>query len=462
MDERKHRTKLKPFQKEGVRLIEKYHGRALLADDMGLGKTIQALTWIRRHPKMRPVVVVCPAFVKWVWKNQSWEHIHMRATVLSGQTPSKKGLKVQHDLIIVNYDILQYWIEYLKEQEPQAIIIDEAHFIKSMTAIRTRKVAELCDGVRHILAIGGTPLTNKPVDLFPTLHILKPKRFSNFPAFAHTYSHPRHRRWGWDFSRPANLKRLHRILTKRLMIRRLKKDVLKELPDKERIVIPVDIEHRRDYVHAEQDFLDWLRSKSAAKAAKARKAKELVKLGYLKRLAAELKMKAVCEWIDNFLESSDEKLVLFTWHKKIMKRLRKRYSKICVHIDGSVSPRLRKDAIRSFQHKRGKRILIGQITSIGTGTDKMQTSCSTGLFVELDWVPANHTQAEDRLHRIGQSKKVVIYYLVAKDTIEEKLCKVLQEKQTTLNKVLDGNAEVQRSKLNIYDQIIRKLQKGRR
>jgi SWI/SNF-related matrix-associated actin-dependent regulator 1 of chromatin subfamily A len=309
--------------------------------------------------------------------------------------------------------------------------------------------------VPHIIAIGGTPLTNKPIELFPTLNIVRPDKFHNFYSFAHKYSRAKRTKWGWDFSEARNLDKLHRRLKKLCMIRRLKKKVLKGLPPKTREVVPLEINNRREYGKAESDFLKWLGEQSPTKAKRARKAQELVKVGELKRLAAKLKLPGVFEWIDNFLERSDEKLLVFSIHKFMMKELLKRYGKIAVHIDGDVSPKKRKHAIRAFLNQHRIRILFGQSDAIGTGVDGLQKACHNGVFVEIGWTPADIGQPEDRLHRIGQKYPVNITLLVAHNTIEEKLCKIIQKKQRILDKTLDGIGGD--SKMDIYRSLLRKL-----
>lgn len=131
-------TTLKKYQRKGVRQIERFNGRALLADEQGLGKTIQVLAWCKKHPELRPIIVVCPAIVKWVWKSQAQKHVGIRSTILSGRKPLKTGFHSHHPLIIINYDILQYWGKYLRKLKPKVILIDESHKIKNPSAGRTK------------------------------------------------------------------------------------------------------------------------------------------------------------------------------------------------------------------------------------------------------------------------------------------------------------------------------------
>jgi SNF2 family DNA or RNA helicase len=238
------------------------------------------------------------------------------------------------------------------------------------------------------------------------------------------------------------------------MIRHKKQDVLHDLPPKRRSVIPLPIIKATEYAKAEDDFIEWLSEKDKVKAKRAKNAEQLVKLGYLKRLAAELKMKAVIEWIDNFWEETDEKLILFAYHKNIIRQLRTKYEKICVVVDGDTSQKDREANVRRFQETKKTKLFIGQMVAAGTAITL--TAASNVAFAELDWVPGNHIQAEDRCHRIGQSNHVQIYYLLARGTIEQDLCKIIQKKSKIITSLLDGQGS---DDMNVFDQLMASIKK---
>lgn len=448
-------AELKSFQLKAVRKIEHFGGRALLADEMGLGKTFEALQWLQNHPKVRPVIVVCPAFLKWVWETIASLHFSMRGEVLEGTKPPKTRLIKNDSFLIINYEILQYWLTYLKKLKPQVLIIDECHYQKSRRAKRTKAVKKLSKKIPHIIAISGTPLVNRPAELWTTLNLVRPDEFPSFILFAFRYCKPVMTPWGWQYKGANNLKELHRKLNSLMMVRRLKKDVLKELPDKTRYIVPLDIENEEEYDEAVSNFIQWLTKISISRAKRARKAKKLVQMGYLKRLAAELKMKSVLKWIDYFLRENNGKLVLYCTHRKIIKILHNKYRKISVVVDGSVKGRKRMLAVQSFQNNKRIRIFIGNIRAAGVGITL--TAASSLAFVEMDWVPGNHTQAEDRIHRIGQENAATIYYLIAKSTIEENLCKLIQKKQAILSATLDGTKRS--NPLDIFDELEKALRR---
>lgn len=433
-----------------------FRGRILIADEMGLGKTLQALLCSQKMPEAKPIVCVCPSSIKWVWRHEASLHCNMRSEILEGTRPPFNGFLPHRELLIINYDILGAWLKYLRRLKPQLVIIDECHYLASLNSQRTRHVQSLCEKVPNVIALSGTPLINRPKELWPTLNILRPDLFPAFLDFALDYCKPERKPWGWDYNGATNLKGLHKLLTRKLMVRRRKQDVLADLPPKRRIVVPLDIVKRREYDHALNDFLGWMRKRNPTKVRRAAHAERLVKLGYLKRLAAKLKMQSVYEWLDNFLVESEGKIILFAVHKKIIKRLRNRYSDMCTVVDGSITGDERRLSFKKFLTHSKCRILIGNIRAAGVGWSAK--GVSTNAFVEFAWAPGSHTQAEDRIHGIGRGDKRLrseIFYLVARDTIESKLVKILQDKQKTSSAVLDGGKG---NDLDVFDLLEKALQ----
>lgn len=447
-----------PYQRQGVKLIEYFNGRALLADEMGLGKTLQALKYHRRnHKETVPAVVVCPATLKWNWEREALNAIGCRAEVLEGRQPRWSRLDVKHKLIVVNYDILPYWLDWFEELGPRAAFIDECQYIKNRSAQRTKAVKHLCRMCDHVVMMSGTPLLNSPSELFPALNILLPDVFPSFLPFAMDFCKPRRVHGRWDYGGAKNLDELHDLLDETCMIRRLKKDVLHQLPDKVRDVIPIQLDRKdaKEYAFAEKNFIRWVATtKGKGKANKARRAQAVVKVGYLKRLAAELKMKLIIQWIDDFLADSDGKLVVFGVHHKVLQPLAERYKSKCVVVDGSVTGKKRQHAVDKFQSKASVRLFIGNLQAAGVGLTL--TAASSVAFVELGWKPGEHTQGEDRIHRIGQTNAAMIYYLVARNTIEEDLCEIIQRKQRVIEQTLDGIG--QGDDLDIFDLLIKKIE----
>ena len=322
---------------------------------------------------------------------------------------------------------------------------------------RTKAIRKLCTEVPQVIALSGTPLVNRPAELWPTLNILRPDLFKSFWPFGMHFCGPRRIPFGsgWDFRGASHLDELHALLFKELVIRRRKVDVLKDLPGKQRHVVPLALTNPKEYEHAHNQFLDWLRKRDPGKVSAALRAEQLVRLGTLKQLAARLKLPFVFEWVDSFLKETDEKLVMFGIHREILGQLHRRYQKICVLIDGQVSSKDRQLAVEKFQTHANTRLFLGNIKAAGVGLNL--TAASTVAFCECDWTPGAHVQGEDRAHRIGTTNQVSVYYLVAHGTIEEYLAQIIQEKQRVLSAVLDGgNGE----DLNVFEQLTEALQRG--
>lgn len=444
-----------PYQKAGVEWIEYYRNRALLADDMGLGKTPQSLWWLRRNRgpvSLWPAVVVCPAAVKYTWERQARAVIGVRANVLEGRR-AKRRLR-QAPITIINYDILGGWLDYLRDLNPGSVIMDECHYIMNPEAQRTQNTLQLCEEVPNLLSLSGTAITSRPAELWPTAHLLWPDAFPSRIEYYHRYCRPRRRPWGWEYKGAANLPELHARLISAGMIRRTKDQVLDQLPAKTREVITLPLSDPKEYNRANVDFLGWLAGVSRVAAKKASKAEKLVQLGYLKRLAAKLKFRAAVEWLNNWLHNTgDEKIVVYGVHTKLVEAMHRLYQGRCVSITGDTPAQKRQAIIDEFTHNKKVRILVGNIQAVGTGTDGLQHACRTAAFFELDWIPGRHVQAEDRLHRIGQLWPLSIFYLVSAGTIEEYLCRILQEKAKVLAGVLDGVFDSEPD-LALMDQLI--------
>jgi len=460
------------YQLEGVNFIEKQNGRALIADEMGLGKTVQALAWIQLHKEeVLPVIVVCPSSLKINWEREThrWT-TDLNVEILNGQTPYTP----EGDFLIINYDILPYWEKTLKMLYPATVIIDEAHYTKNNKAKRTKSFKRLVKGVKNVIALTGTPIENRPIEIFNIVQAIDPTVFPNYISFVMDFCDAKRDRFGWDVSGASNTLVLNRILKESIMIRRKKKDVLKDLPPKQMSKITLSISNHSEYKKAENEFVQYLKDRFMSisaydldenverelkqyakdheievedeltdddlekikreKIESAGRAPMFAKIETLKQLAVQGKMKQIIEWIEDFLES-DEKLVVFANHRKVIDTLMKHF-KGAVKIDGSVSMKKRQDVVDSFQNNPNVRLLIGNIKAAGIGITL--TAASNVAVIQFPWSPGILMQACDRVHRISQTKQVTIWNLVGEDTIEEKIIDLLIKKEKLIGEVLDG------------------------
>ena len=272
---------------------------------------------------------------------------------------------------------------------------------------------------------------NRPAELISQLRILG--RLEDFGSGA---------QFGQRFRGPDAYHRLHWHLRARCFARRLKADVLPQLPAKTRAVVPVELDNEPEYRLAEQDVIAWLRSQPLdlreldAKVAAALRAERLVRLNALKLLAARGKLHAALAWIHDFL-TSGERLIVFARHREIQHAVVERFPR-ALHILGSDSHRARDDAQRAFQASDtdGNQLIVCSIEVAGQGITL--TRASNVAFLELDWTPAKHDQAEDRCHRIGQQDAVNATYLLAADTIDETIATLLERKRAVIGAVTDG------------------------
>jgi SWI/SNF-related matrix-associated actin-dependent regulator 1 of chromatin subfamily A len=439
------------YQIKAAREIYQKQGKALVAYEMGLGKCLISLLMLHRHPDWFPAVVVSPSGLKYTWERESATHFGFRAEVLNGTFPPPEGsISAPARLQVVSYNLLgkirsKYtgpgWLNYLKKYKPQLVILDEVgSHLTNRNSKATRAVRELCREVPHVLALSGTPLLNRPAELWPILNILRPDLFPSFGAFAFRYCAAHQNLFGhWDYSGSSNLEELHALLRDTVMLRKLKSEVLSELPPRTSSVVPVELQDFKQYHKAEQDFIAWLMEQGPSLAVKAGVATALTRTGYLRRLSGELKLPAVIQWVDGFLRESDRKLVIFAVHKKVIAALKKHLGGTCVVVDGSTQLKTRQAHVEAFQGHKGPRVFIGNIQAAGTGLTL--TASSTVLFAEIDWVPANMIQAACRVDRIGQVYPVNIYYAVAQRTLEENIVRLLHRKQKVISAVLDGGSQ---------------------
>lgn len=439
-------VKLKPFQEEGVQQIYRFGGRALLADDQGLGKTIQALAWLKRISKCRPAIVVTPASMKYTWQMEA-ARFGIRAEVLDGVRPHP----LMGGVFVLNYSILNAWLDSILELDPQVVILDEIQALKNPEALRTKSSKKLVEGARSVVGLSGTPLLNRPIELWSILGLIRPKLFPSQKKYAWKYCKPRYTRWGWKFDGATRTGQLGRILRRACMIRRVKKDVLSELPEKSRQIVVGKLTRYREYQQAESDFLVWLRKTHGSRVTKAKKSQALVKVGYLLRLVAELKISWVKQWIKDFFEIHvGKKLVALTSHRLVIDELKKAFPSVVV-LDGRIVGRKRDQAVMAFQKNRKINLFVGNTKAAGVGITL--TAAHHLVFLDFPWTPGDLLQGEDRVHRIGQEHQVLIYYLVALDTIEEKLIKILRSKARVLREILDG--EDTNTSLEIFQDLLK-------
>ena len=434
---------LKPFQRAGVAYALEAR-RAFLADEQGLGKTVQALAALEADDAF-PAIVVCPASLKlnWLRETEHWLP-HRSVTVVSGTGTVADAA----DITIINYEIVHAHRTRLQLRSPKALVLDESHYVKNPRAKRTQAVRRLAESLKPDalrLALTGTPVMNHPDELIAQLRVIG--RLEDFGSGA---------RFARRFQGAGAEERIHWHLRRRCFVRRLKADVLPQLPAKTQVVVPVALENQAEYKRAQADVVAWLReqpldlSELESRVAAALRAERLAQLNVLKRLAARGKTGPALAWIDDFL-ASDEPLVVFCGVREVQELLVERFPD-ALHVLGSDSATQRDAAVRAFQEPDGPQLIVCA-TRVG-GQGITLTRASNVAFLDLEWTPAMHDQAEDRCHRIGQHDAVTAWYLLAADTIDETMIELIARKRGIVGAVTDGRRDVSEA---LVQSVVREL-----
>lgn len=426
-----------PFQRAGIMYGEYSHDRYMIADEQGLGKTVQALGRIAMKQTF-PAVIVCPSAVKVKWARAAKKAMPWRTVeVLEGTKPSQ----VDADILVLNYDILSAWSGHIISMNPMALVLDESHYIKNRKAQRTIAAKAIANAIPTeglVICLTGTPVLNRPIELVEQLDTMgRLDDFGGFTGFVSRYV-------GWD-EVPAgpmrgkkipaqngakNLTELNERLRSTCFVRRLKRDVLPELPEKQRDVVPVELDgdaYRKAFEEARRRVINGESSTHA---------EHLAEIQHLRRAAVEGKMKGVIEWITDFLESG-EKLVVFARHRDVQQRIADEFPG-SVRIAGSQdqSKKARQAAMDAFQEDPDVKLAV---VSLDAGREGIDLYAASNLaFVELGWNPGIHDQAEDRIHRIGQDRGTMMYYLLAEDTIDEEMAALIERKRKIKDAVTEG------------------------
>jgi SWI/SNF-related matrix-associated actin-dependent regulator of chromatin subfamily A-like protein 1 len=438
---------LAPFQWGAVRYALRAR-RTFLADEQGLGKTVEALATVEADDAY-PTVVVCPASLKLNWEREIGRWLpHRSVAIIQGRAP----VPPTAEITILNYEIVASHRETLARMRPRALVVDESHLCKNPQAKRTQAVRRLAEGVAPDglrLALTGTPVLNHAEELISQLRVIG--RLEDFGSGA---------RFSRQFRGQLSEERLHWHLRRRCFVRRLKSEVLPQLPAKRQVVVPVALSNEREYRLAENDVVEWLRQQPMdlrelnARIAATLRAERLAQLTALQRLAARGKLHAALAWIHDFL-ASGEPLVVFCRHLEIQDAVLERFPD-ALHLLGRDALADREAAVQAFQDPDGPQLIVGATRVAAQGITL--TRASNVAFLELEWTPAIHDQAEDRCHRIGQRDAVTAWYLLAAETIDETMARLIQRKRGLIAAVTDGRVV---DGDGLVDGVVRELRGGK-
>lgn len=464
-----------PYQKAGIEYMIGLPS-SLCADDMGLGKTIESIGVVNAVPdEFRHILVFTKATLKINWKREfeKWSVRPLHIEIVNGTFPHA-------DVVIINYDIAMKYYDYIRSEKWDMIIIDEAHQLTNPKALRTRAIfggksipRDPVDRTpieaKKKIALDGTPIKNWVKELFGLLHYLDPQTWYSFKRYIQEYSGIHNNGWGNDYSgsnlseeeRLAKAEALQRKLRSTLMIRRLKKDVLPELPPVRYQIIELPcpaqfrdlITQQLNHYDAAQSFINQMqqRVKDAQEAGnkeeyeaalralgegKSAAFKEIAKMRHDVGIA---KLDMVKQYVKDVLGEIDEKLIVFGHHRDVLEEINNEFKHLSVLVYGGQDDTNRQVSIDTFQADPSCRLFVGSIRAAGEGITL--TASSKVIFSEFDWTPGQMEQCIARSNRIGQTAdSLLVTYLVLEGSLDARQISVFVEKQKIIDKAMNHDS----------------------
>jgi SNF2 family DNA or RNA helicase len=443
------RGKLLNFQKEGLDFLLKSSGNALLADEMGLGKTVQTLSYTATEKQTFPLLVVAPLVTLKNWEREIEKFLKKKSRngrILDSESPSVTIIRTgkshelpKTDIYIINYELLFKRNEDISKLGIRTIVCDEVHNLRSKTTQKYKAVKKLAalPSILYRIGLSGTPIYNRGSEIWPIIDIIKPGLLGSFKEFCEYFCYVNDK--GKAIVLENKRASLRNELQKHVMLRRKKADVLKELKDKVRYkeVIAADT----DYYLEELDKI-WMKveaeQKDDAATEFSKSASYHRAIQSERQIAGIAKVPHVINFVKNIMEI-EESVVVFCHHKVIHKLLHQSLQEFSpVSIIGGQSDATRQDQIDKFQKGESK-LMIAGIRAGNVGINL--TRAKYVIFAELDWSPAIHRQAEDRLHRIGQKNTVFAYYLIGNGTLDDHVANILVDKSYEIDEIMDETKE---------------------
>ena len=438
------RGKLLNFQKMGLDFLLKSSGNALLADDMGLGKTVQTLAYIASEKQSLPVLVIAPLVTLTNWQREIERFMKKKSkngritedgvpTITVIRSGKQKELS-DYDFYLINYELLYKRQIDLSKLKTRTLVCDEVQHLRSKTTQKYSAIKKLArmKSVKYRVGLSGTPIYNHGSEIWPIVDILKPGLLGNFKEFCEYFCYQDER--GKAIVVPSKRDGLRHVLQRDVMLRRKKSDVLKELKDKVRYKETIDADET--YYKKELNKI-WNKLEEEQKSAGTEFSKHA---SYQRAIQSErqaagvAKLPHVIDFVKNIMEI-EESVVVFCHHKYIHKLLHESLQEFNpAAIVGGQRDKVRQQNIDDFQNGDTK-LLIAGLRAGNLGINL--TRAKYVIFAELDWSPAIHRQAEDRLHRIGQKNTVFAYYLIGKSTLDEHVANILVDKSYEIDAIMD-------------------------
>ncbi|XP_018620426.1 DNA annealing helicase and endonuclease ZRANB3 isoform X1 [Scleropages formosus] len=450
----KLRQRLMPFQKEGVRFALSRNGRCMIADEMGLGKTLQAIAVAYLYKEEWPLLVVVPSSLRYPWIEEMEKWIPELSPEDINLVDSKSDISSIKccKVTVLGYGLLtsdaHALLDALTQRDFRVILVDESHYLKSRNAARSKILLPLIQKAQRAVLLTGTPALGRPEELFMQINALYPGRFGIWSEYANRYCNAHYRFFGnrrhWDCRGASHLDELHQRLAE-VMIRRLKAQVLSQLPQKIRQRIPFDLpkDGAKEAIASFEEWEKLMRTRvNRAEDSENTFAEVMGLVTRMYKQTAIAKAGAVKDYIKMMLENEKLKFLVFAHHLTMLQacteaviEAKTRY----IRIDGSVPSLERIQLVHQFQSDPETRVAILSIQAAGQGLTL--TAATHVVFAELYWNPGHVKQAEDRAHRIGQSCSVHVHYLIARGTFDTVMWAMLNRKETITGSTLNGKKE---------------------
>jgi SWI/SNF-related matrix-associated actin-dependent regulator 1 of chromatin subfamily A len=414
--------------------IEKLAGsrRFILADDMGLGKTTSTII-AALETKSKKILIVCPASLKINWQREIANYTDRPVFIAEG-----KKFSTEDDFVIINYDILKNFHDtkdkgdsLLDQANFDLVILDEAHMISNVQAQRTKIINSFSKKINRVWLLTGTPMTSRPMNYYNLLNLIESPVAQNWMAYAirycQGYQFMAGKRKVWNVTGASNLEEL-RDRTSKQILRRLKEEVL-DLPDK--IITPVYLRLKsKEYESLMGEYYDWYDKNPSESSSLTVQFSKLMKV---RKVIANEKTNQIIEFTENILEQG-KKVIIFTNFTDTLQKIYQHFGKQAVYLDGSCSNSMRQQSVDSFQNDDKIRVFVGNLKAAGVGLTL--TAAEVVIMNDLSFVPAEHSQAEDRAYRYGQKSNVLVYYPIFDNTIEGAIYDILNKKKQIIRTVM--------------------------
>lgn len=438
--------------------------KCILADDMGLGKTFQSIV-AALETRVEKVLVVCPANAKINWKREICNFVDEDEVSIL-----KSGYWNPKRFTIINYDILKNFhtlVDGRKKYEENEIrrelvdfgfdlvILDEAHMVKNSSSQRTKIINQISENVERRWLLTGTPIANRPMDYFNLLFLCDSPLTANWQFFAFRYcaakKFNKRLRTGkmkqiWLTDGASNLEELHNR-TKKYILRRVKEDHL-DLPPK--IVAPyyLELDDMKAYESVFDDYLEWAKSEGKSLGS----GRHMVELIVLRKFISLKKVEHSVELVEQAMEQG-KKVIIFTNFTDSFNALMSKFGKLAVGHNGKMNGTQKQNSIDQFQNNDNVKVFVGNLISAGTAITL--TKAEVVIMNDLDFVPANHAQAEDRAYRIGQASTVNVYYPIFENTVDNMMYEMLESKKQIISTIMGEEHEEMDISKDLFKKLLR-------